>query len=94
MLKKNQYITDFKEVGEGVKKQFEIEVAYDQSGNSRIQDIKRVSKLSQRIYKGYRNIKPVKYGHGMMIMTTPQGIMSETEARDKKLGGEALFIIW
>lgn len=94
MLKKLGYITDFEEVGEGVKKQFKISVAYDAQGKAVMNDVKRVSKLSKRVYLGYRTIKPVKYGHGHMVLSTPEGIMTETEARTKQIGGEALFIIW
>ncbi len=94
VLKKLGYITDFEEVGEGVKKQFKISVAYDTQGCPRLNEVKRVSKLSRRVYVGYRTIMPVRYGHGYMIISTPQGIMTEMEARKKKIGGEALFIIW
>ena len=94
MLKKLGYITDFEEIGDGVKKQFKISVAYDASGKPVLNDVRRVSKLSKRVYYGYRKIMPVKYGHGHMILSTPEGIMTEREARSKKIGGEALFIIY
>lgn len=94
VLKKLDYIVDFEEVGEGVKKQFKIEVAYDKKGKPRMTDVKRVSKLSRRMYTGYRSVLPVKYGHGHMVLSTPEGIMTEQEARTKKIGGEILFIIW
>ena len=94
VLKKLGYITDFEEVGEGVKKNFKVTLAYDSKGKSAITDVKRLSKLSRRMYVGYRGIKPVKYGYGHMILSTPAGIMTEVEARKQKIGGEALFIIW
>lgn len=94
VLKKLGYIVDFEEIGEGVTKQFKIEIAYDAKKQARLHGVKRVSKLSKRVYLGYRNIMPVKYGHGQMIVSTPDGLMTESEARAKKLGGEALFIIW
>ena len=94
VLKKLGYIVDFQEVGQGVAREFEISVAYDASGRPVIKGLNRVSKLSKRVYLGYRKIMPVKYGHGHMILSTPEGIMTEQEARSRKLGGEALFIIW
>jgi len=94
VLKKLNYVDDFEEVGEGVAKQFKIAVAYDSKGNPRMTEVKRVSKLSKRVYVGYRNIMPVKYGHGHLVLSTPEGLMTESEAREKKIGGEALFIIW
>ncbi|MFW0871133.1 MAG: 30S ribosomal protein S8 [Patescibacteria group bacterium] len=94
VLKKLGYITDFKEVGDGVRRDFEIVLRYDAQGRSAITKAKRVSRLSKRSYLGYRKIRPVKYGHGHMIISTPEGIMTEKEARDKHIGGEALFTIW
>jgi len=94
VLKKEGYITDFEETGKGVEKSFSIELKYDKDGNSAITDVKRVSKLSKRVYKGYRDILPVKYGHGHMILSTPKGIMTALQAKKEKTGGEALFIIW
>jgi len=94
VLKKLNYVDDFEEVGEGVQKQFKIAIAYNRTGAPRMTEVKRVSKLSKRVYTGYRNIMPVKYGHGHMVLSTPEGLMTESEAREKKIGGEALFIIW
>jgi small subunit ribosomal protein S8 len=94
VLKKLGYITDFEEVGDGAKRAFKISLRYNAQGKSVINETRRVSRLSKRMYLGYRKIRPVKYGHGHMILSTPEGIMTEQEARKKKIGGEALFIIW
>lgn len=64
------------------------------NGTPAVQGVKRISKPSRRIYLGMRDIKPVKRGHGAVILSTPQGIMTGKEAREKKVGGEALFEIW
>lgn len=94
VLKKLGYITDFEEVGDGVRRAFVITLHYDAQGRPAIKETKRVSRLSNRVYLGYRKIRPVKYGHGHMILSTPEGIMTEREAREKHIGGEALFTIW
>ena len=60
----------------------------------KINDVKRFSKLSKRLYLGSKNIKLVKSGHGSIILTTPKGVITGEEARKKKIGGEALFKIW
>jgi len=93
-LKKEGYIVDFTEEGKTPKQSFSIEIKYKKEKKPYINGVKRVSKLSNRIYRGYRDIMPVKYGYGHMILSTPEGIMTDVEARAKKLGGEALFIIW
>ena len=94
LLKKEGYIADFKTLkGDGVKKNLKITLAYLDNGDSKIKDVKRISKLSKRIYYGYKDILPVKYGHGLMVLSTPLGIISDKTAKKEKIGGEALFKI-
>ncbi len=94
-LKKSGYIQDYKVLkGDGVKKRIRIELAYDSKGVSKITDVKRISKPSKRIYYGYKDILPVKYGHGLMFLSTPAGIINDKTARKEKIGGEPLFKIW
>ncbi len=60
----------------------------------KIQDVKRISTFSKRIYKGAKELKPVKSGFGLSVVSTSKGIMTDSEARKAKLGGEVLFSIW
>lgn len=92
-LKKNSYIEDFEITGNEPKTSVQITLKYE-NGNPAIHNVKRVSKFSQRIYKGFKDINPVKSGYGTLIMTTPKGIMTGVEATKQKVGGEALFKIW
>jgi small subunit ribosomal protein S8 len=55
---------------------------------------KRISKPSRRMYLGVRDIHPIKRGHGLLVLSTPAGILSGKEAKEKRAGGEALFEIW
>lgn len=59
-----------------------------------INGTKRISKSSRRIYMSVHDIKPVKRGHGLLVLSTPAGVLSGKEAREKRVGGEALFEIW
>jgi small subunit ribosomal protein S8 len=43
---------------------------------------------------GVQDIRPVKNGHGMLVLSTPKGILSDKQARKEQVGGEALFMIW
>lgn len=70
-----------------------INLAY-KNGKPVINGVKRLSKLSRRIYIGVHDIKPVKRGHGLLVLSTPAGVVSGKEARLKRVGGEALFEIW
>jgi small subunit ribosomal protein S8 len=60
----------------------------------KIKNAKRLSKPSKRIYKSASEIRPVKNGFGLLVISTPKGVMSGYEARKIGVGGEALFIIW
>jgi small subunit ribosomal protein S8 len=57
-------------------------------------DFKIVSKPSRHFYFDYRSLRPVKQGHGVAVLSTSRGIMSDKEARKQKVGGEYLFEIW
>lgn len=80
--------------GRGVKSELEIALKYDEKGKPAISGIKQVSKSGQRIYKGYKEMRKVKGGQGLLLISTPKGIMGDKEARAKKLGGEVIAEIW
>ncbi len=70
-----------------------IELLY-QEGQSALTDVKVFSTSGRRYYVSYRELKPVMSGYGFSIISSPQGIVTNKEARLKKLGGELLFNIW
>ena len=76
------------------KKSFlEIDLPSKGSGGT-LNDFKIFSKPGRRLYKNYRNLKPVRQGYGLAVLSTPKGIMDNIEARKNKVGGEYLFEIW
>ena len=92
LLKEEGYIKTYKVDGD-TKKTLEIVLEY--KGNApRVTDVKRVSKSSKRVYTGVKDIAPVKYGHGLCVLSTPKGIMTDKLARKEMVGGEVLFNIW
>ncbi len=93
-LKTAGYISASEKRGKKVKKTLEVTLKYNADGSHVIQGVKRVSKPGRRLYAGVREIIPVKYGHGSLILSTPSGILTDKEARKQKVGGEALFEIW
>lgn len=93
VLKKEGYISDFEKKGKDIKKKLKVELKYD-SGSPKINDVKRLSKFSKRVYKGVNEIYPVKNGYGILVLSTPKGVISDRDARKQKVGGEALFEIW
>ena len=57
-------------------------------------DFKLRSKPSRHVYIDYRSLHRVMQGHGLAVISTSKGIMTDKEARKAKVGGEALFEIW
>ena len=59
-----------------------------------ITNLKRISKPGLRVYARHKQIPTVLGGLGILILSTPKGIMTDREARFKKVGGEILCSIW
>lgn len=59
-----------------------------------ITNLRRISKPGLRIYANYREIPRILNGTGIAIISTPNGLMSDREARARKLGGELLCSVW
>jgi len=79
--------------GKGVNKTLEVELMYE--GNKpKVEQVRRVSKLSRRVYEKSTNLRPVRRGYGISIISTPKGILTDSEARKEHVGGEVLFQIW
>ena len=71
----------------------EVELVYT-DGQPKIQNARRVSKLSRRVYEKSTNLKSVRRGYGLSIISTPKGILTDAEARKAHVGGEVLFQVW
>ncbi|HEY0220982.1 MAG TPA: 30S ribosomal protein S8 [Candidatus Paceibacterota bacterium] len=93
-LLKEGFIKSFGKKGKKVVKYIEVALSYDENGNSMVHGVKRVSKLGKRVYTKSGEIRKVKNGLGILVISTPKGIMSDKEAKTANLGGEALFEIW
>lgn len=60
----------------------------------KISEVERVSKSSRRVYFGMKDLHTVRNGSGLLVLSTPKGILSGKEARKEQVGGEALFKMW
>lgn len=89
LMKKGGWIQDVVISGEDPKKVIEIVFAQDKP---RL-ELKRVSTPGRRVYAKAVMLKPVLRGYGIAVVTTSKGLMTDAEAREKKLGGEVLCII-
>jgi len=92
-LQKEGYI---KNISKKVKKNqpvLEVSLIYlDQK--PKITEVERISKQSRRVYFRMKDIHRVRNGSGLLVLSTPKGILSGKVARQEQVGGEALFRIW
>ncbi len=93
ILEKEGLIEKIEKKGRKAKRFIEITLKYN-NGVPAISGLKRVSKPGQRIYHPSHQLKPVKGGYGISIISTSQGLMTNKEAKKKKVGGEILCEIW
>ena len=70
-----------------------VYLAY-RNGRSLIIGIKRISRPGCRVYAGVSDIPRVMGGRGMAVLTTPRGVITDTEARKENVGGEVLLHVW
>ncbi len=92
-LKRTGFIGGFEKKGKGAVKQLEVSLL-KVDGEARIQGVERMSKLSKRVYAKSKDLNPVRQGFGALIITTPNGVLTEKEAKKQNVGGEPLFKIW
>ncbi|WP_233216474.1 30S ribosomal protein S8 [Blastopirellula marina] len=94
VLKREGYIWDWVETDDHPVKQIRLELKYGPSGERVIQHIKRVSKPGRRIYSKSTDLRPILNGMGISVISTSTGVISDREARQKKVGGEVLCEVW
>jgi small subunit ribosomal protein S8 len=93
VLKDEGYIRDFREIETVGRKELEIELKYFE-GAPAIHEIQRVSKPGRRVYSSIKDLRLVRNGLGISIISTPKGVMSDNAARDANVGGEVLCEVY
>jgi len=96
MLEREGYIGGFETVENADKpgKTLTIRMKYSPQRERVISGIKRVSKPGLRVYSGSTEIPRVVGGLGVAVVSTSKGLMSDREARRRRLGGEVLCYVW
>ena len=89
VLKREGYIRGYSEDATGIHPQLRIELKYFE-GEPAIKHVARVSKPGRRVYSGSKELPVVRNGLGITIVSTPRGVLSDTEARAQNVGGEVL----
>ena len=93
ILAKEGYVEDVRETGEGKLRVILIRLSY-RGNESVIHDLQRISTPGRRVYIGHGKIPNVRSGYGLAILSTPAGVLSGREARQRKLGGELLCEVY
>ena len=96
ILKREGYIRNFKKIEDNKQGILRIYLKYgkDRQKTAAITDLKRISKPGLRVYEKAEEIRPVLGGVGIGIISTSNGIKTDKECRDAKVGGETLCHIW
>lgn len=87
------YIGAVEKKGRKVRKFLELELKY-REGAPALADVRLISKPSRRIYIKKEEIRPVRQGHGLLIVSTSRGVMSGEDARKASVGGVAIAEVW
>lgn len=93
VLMKEGFIRSFGKKGKKIAKFIEVGLIYE-DGLAKVQGVDRVSKTSKRVYFQAKDVRSVKNGYGLLVLSTPKGIMSDKQARTEHIGGEGLFKMW
>lgn len=95
VLKEKGFLSEVKvfKPKESFMKKLHLELSKE-GGLIKLSEVKRISKPGRRLYKSAKEIKNVTGGFGVMILSTPKGILSGSEARKKNVGGEVICEIF
>ncbi|MBW2458470.1 MAG: 30S ribosomal protein S8 [Deltaproteobacteria bacterium] len=96
ILKQEGYVSDVRETetGDDGFKRFEIVLKYGRGQKSAIDGLRRISKPGRRVYVHHDSIPYVVSGLGVSILSTSSGVMTDGEARRRRVGGEILCEVW
>jgi small subunit ribosomal protein S8 len=94
ILKREGFVGNYKLMKDNRQGVLRIYLKYLKSGTPAVLGLKRVSRPGLRVYKKADELPKVYGGLGVAIISTSKGLMTDNEARDKKIGGEVLCYIW
>jgi small subunit ribosomal protein S8 len=94
VLKAEGYIEDFERIEDATQGILRVTLKYDQTGQSAIEQIKRMSKSGRRVYSSYEDLPNVMNGMGIAVVSTSKGLMSDKSCRQAKIGGEIICTVY
>ena len=94
ILKDEEFISNYKLIKDSKQGLLRIYLLYGKDGSPALLGIRRISKPGLRIYRKWTELPMVYGGLGIAILSTPKGLMTDKEAREKKVGGEVICYAW
>lgn len=94
VLKEQGYINGFEEIETPPQDTLRITLKYLSDRSPVMQGMRRISKPSLRVYNNHNEIRQVRSGLGIVIVSTSKGVMTGKQARAEKVGGELLCEVW
>lgn len=94
LLKDEGFIKNFREIEAAPQGKLRIFLRYSAEGVPAIAHLEKVSKPGRRVYRGSAEIQPVRNGLGIGIVSTSQGLLTDAQARERRVGGEILCEVW
>jgi len=94
ILQEEGFIRDFRQIDGKPTGFLRIYLEYDGEGSPAISHLQRISKPGRRVYRGAGEIRPVLGGRGIGVVSTNLGLLSDRQARERRVGGEVLCEVW
>lgn len=94
VLKQEGYIRGYEVLGEGIRKSVVVSLKYTADKERAIEGLDRISKPGKRVYVGHDEINSGRGKIGTPILSTPKGVLTESEAKKQKVGGEWICTVW
>ncbi|MFP5285071.1 MAG: 30S ribosomal protein S8 [Thermoanaerobaculia bacterium] len=94
LLKEEGFIKNFREIAGEPADTLRVFLRYSAEGMPAISHLRRISKPGRRVYRKAEELKPVRNGLGIGIISTSQGLLTDSQARERRVGGELLCEVW
>lgn len=94
VLVQEGFLSNMQVAGEGTKKMLVVGLKYAGRDTRVLTGLSRISRPGRRVYLGHEDLRTVRGGLGVTILSTSKGIMSDHQARQQHLGGEAICKVW
>ena len=94
LFKDEGYVSDIEIKGEGAKRVIDLTIKFSEEGKSVIAGLNRLSKPGRRVYSSFNELPRTNGGLGTVVVSTSRGLLSDSEARKRKLGGELICEVW